>query len=415
MGEMKVLWIVNVAFPEICHVLGLEKTVIGGWLYAYRQALKDSFNNIKLYIISPYNGSEIRRVESNGDVFYVFPDSLGKNSLFEFYKDLNDKIQPDVVHIHGTEFFHSFAFLEVNGNKNVLVSIQGLVSVYSKYFYGNISKMSLMKFVSLRDILKGDTLWKKKSIFVKNGKTERELIRRANFIAGRTSWDYSNCWEFNRNMTYFKLNEALRPSFYENQWNINRCNRHTIFMSQTYYPIKGLHKMLEALPLVLSEYPDTELFLCGEDITQKPWYKITTYGKYIKYLIKKNKLEGCVHFLGIMSEKQMVEHYLSANVFVSPSSIENSSNSVCEAQLIGTPVISSYVGGIMDLVEDEKSGLLYRFEETCMLANKICRVFKNDELAQKLSHNARSVALVRHDRKAISDKLIDIYNYIRKI
>lgn len=412
MGKMRVVWIVNVVFPEICSVLGLEKTVIGGWLFAYKKALKESFSELELHIISPYKGRNIRKIESGGDVFYVFPENIEKEKLLLFYKKINAEVSPLLVHIHGTEFFHSYAYVEANGNDNVLVSIQGMVSVYARYYYGGIEHSDLRKYVSLRDILKGETIRKKRDLFVKNGKTETELIRKVKYIAGRTSWDYSNCWILNKSMNFFVLNEPLRSSFYENQWKIENCRRHSIFMSQTYYPIKGLHKMLEALPAILDVYPDTELFLCGENITDKPWYRRTTYGNYIKSLIEKYRLDDHVHFVGVMNEAQMVSHYLSANVFVCPSSIENSSNSVCEAQLLGTPVVSAYVGGLMDLVEDGRTGLLYRFEEVPMLANKICRIFENDDLAANISLNERKVALKRHDRMDIARELMSIYNSI---
>ena len=66
----------------------------------------------------------------------------------------------------------------------------------------------------------------------------------------------------------------------------------------------------------------------------------------------------------------------------------------------------------MDLIEDQKSGLLYRFEEAAMLAYKICSIFESDNLAYKLSVNEREVAMKRHDRKAIADSLYNIYTQI---
>ena len=77
------------------------------------------------------------------------------------------------------------------------------------------------------------------------------------------------------------------------------------------------------------------------------------------------------------------------------------------------PVISSYVGGMMDLVADGESGLLYRFEEVEMLAGKICSIFADDTLALRLSQGARAVATRRHDRAAIAESLWAIYKSVR--
>jgi glycosyltransferase involved in cell wall biosynthesis len=108
----------------------------------------------------------------------------------------------------------------------------------------------------------------------------------------------------------------------------------------------------------------------------------------------------------------MVEQYLGARLFVSPSMIENSSNSVCEAQLVGTPVVASLVGGTMDLVTHRHTGLLYRFEETAQLADYICELLGDDDLCCRLSDAERQTALARHDRTAIAHALMQIYEDI---
>lgn len=413
MGEkMKVLWIVNVVFPEVCDALGLPKTVIGGWLYSYRSAIKSLYLDLKLYIVSPYSGNDVRCIESKGDTFCVFPQSISKKDMQALYSEIHKDFNPDVVHIHGTEFYHSLSYVETCGGNDVLVSIQGLVSVYASYYYGGIDSSLFRHFLSLRDILKMETMSTRRNVFVKNGKYEKQLIRSVSNIAGRTSWDYANCWALNKDIRFFHLDELLRDAFYENVWSLNKCRRHSIFLSQVHYPIKGIHKFIEALPLILDVYPDTQVYLCGDDLSSRPWYRRDTYWNYVHWLIKKNGVRSHLHFLGRLNENQMVEQYLSANVFVCPSAIENSSNSVCEAQLLGTPVVASYVGGMMDLIVDERTGLLYRFEETAMLAKKVCELFANDDMAVRLSCQARETALARHDKVKVAKDLMNIYEII---
>ena len=108
----------------------------------------------------------------------------------------------------------------------------------------------------------------------------------------------------------------------------------------------------------------------------------------------------------------MADMYTKSNIFVSPSSIENSPNSLGEAQLIGTPVIASYVGGVPDMAKHEKTALLYRFEEYEMLAHFIVRIFANDSLAKSLSENGRITAEKRHDKKLNTTTMLDIYRDI---
>ena len=108
----------------------------------------------------------------------------------------------------------------------------------------------------------------------------------------------------------------------------------------------------------------------------------------------------------------MIKKYQKAHVFICPSSIENSPNSLGEAQLIGTPTIGSYVGGIPNMIQHHQTGLLYRFEEYEMLAKYICDIFENSTLALHLSQNAITAAEARHNVHDISKKMFNIYNEI---
>lgn len=117
----------------------------------------------------------------------------------------------------------------------------------------------------------------------------------------------------------------------------------------------------------------------------------------------------------MIDAERMVEQYRLANVFVCPSSIENSPNSLGEAQLIGCPVVASYVGGVPDMVENGRTGLLYRFEETEMLAAAICRIFGNDDLAKSLSKNGIDVAKERYDGIKNATRMMEIYNSISQL
>ena len=108
----------------------------------------------------------------------------------------------------------------------------------------------------------------------------------------------------------------------------------------------------------------------------------------------------------------MIDQYLKSHIFLCPSSIENSSNSIGEAQLLGVPCVASYVGGTPDMITDGRTGLLYRFEEYEMLAYNICQIFKNDRIAQELSLAEIAVATQRHDRRNNAIRMMEIYKNV---
>ena len=108
----------------------------------------------------------------------------------------------------------------------------------------------------------------------------------------------------------------------------------------------------------------------------------------------------------------MKERMLKSNVFVSPSSIENSPNSVGEAMILGVPCISSDVGGVKNMLKHGEEGLVYPFHDPYVLAHYIDEIFSSQSFAEKLSYNAKQHAETTHSQKINLKSLIDIYNQI---
>ena len=217
-----------------------------------------------------------------------------------------------------------------------------------------------------------------KKDFSKRGEYELELLRKLRNIIGRTPWDKAHAWAINSNADYFHVGETLRDPFYNHRWNYKNCIPYSIFVSQASYPIKGLHKLLEAMPIVCERFPQTTLYIAGPNIIDVPWYKESGYSKYLKKLIRKHGLSEKIIFTGPLDEDQICKRYLESNLFICCSCIENSPNSLGEAQMLGMPILASYVGGVPEIVNNDP-GILYRYEETEMLAKMICDIFSQGE------------------------------------
>ena len=414
---MKILWITNIVFPEISASLSCKQDFksSGGWMLG-AAGLLASRNDVHLCVatVSPLV-SQLRRIEGESVVYYVIPIGKGNNKVNDEYNDywikINKEFSPDVVHIHGTESSHGHAFMKACGSRNVVISIQGLISAYEYYYHYGISKSEIYKTITIRDLIKG-TIFSGKKKFKYSSMYELDMIKSAAHIIGRTSWDKARIWAINPNAKYHFCNETLRPEFYDGtRWSYEQCIRHTIFISQASYPLKGFHQILKALPLILRHYPNTMVKIAGHNPTAMDTLfqrlKLSGYGKYLKSLIRKYNLEKHIFFLGPLNAEQMKKEYLSANVFISPSSIENSPNSLGEAQILGVPCISSYVGGAMDMM-NENTENLYRFEEIEMLAYKVCRIFENQERQVDM----RTTAHNRHNAEENDHRLYNIYKEI---
>lgn len=376
----RILWITNIPLPPICEELGWTVPAVGGWMYSSLKRLVTADNDILIAVATVYNGSKVIKRNINGITYWVLPlngkSQVKYNSHLEpLWREVSKDFQPDVVHIHGSEYPHGLAYVRACGSKGVVVSLQGIISRVARYYAASIDSTSVKNYLTFRDIVKCDNLRKGQKSFDKRGQDEIRLLQSVGHIIGRTDWDKAHAWAINPDAQYHYCGETLRDSFYNHKWSYDKCEPHTIFVSQASYPIKGLHKLLDAMPLVLREYPDTKIYVAGDDPTAKPWWRITGYGKYLKHIIKRSSLERNIEFLGILSEDDMCRAYLRANLFVCPSAIENSPNSLGEAQLLGMPYLASFVGGIPEIVEYNPA-VLYRFEETEMLAKRICNMFE---------------------------------------
>lgn len=175
-----------------------------------------------------------------------------------------------------------------------------------------------------------------------------------------------------------------------------------------------MQQVIKALPIILQHYPDTQVYVAGNNFISTSLLRKNGFANYIQRLIRTYNVEHTIHFLGILSEEEMAEQYTKAHVFVCPSAIENSPNSVGEAQLIGTPCIASYTGGTMDMITDNETGFLYRYEETALLAQRVCELFENSKLCEKLMKNEREIAMLRHNKEINAQNLNNIYQSILK-
>ena len=112
----------------------------------------------------------------------------------------------------------------------------------------------------------------------------------------------------------------------------------------------------------------------------------------------------------------MREEYLKCGMFVCPSSIENSPNSIVEAALMGAPVIASRVGGIPDVLEDTLQCLLFDYsrkslEETAENLRKcILKVKSDPKGASERARAARARVLREHDAEVVACGIFTIYS-----
>lgn len=416
---MKIIWIFNL---PISHYLSAHgKDGVGAvWIEGIFD-LVASADEIQLSICFPAcQNEEIKQERIDNIDYYILKkyDNYKRNKLktVDTYRKVYDLANPDIIHVWGTEFQWILDAVSAAEEAGILykavVSLQGMCSAIAMHYYAGLPGRVIYGF-SLRDFLKHDNIWLQKKDFEKRGSYEQKIIKKIRYAIGRTDYDYAYSTVFHKDLKYFNCNETLRDIFYKNSWKYEKCHKHRILLSQGYYPLKGIHFVIKAVILVLEKYPDTEVLIAGPDIirgnSKTGYLRGSGYANYLRRLIKKNKLNGKVSFIGRQNTNEMCARYLESNVFISASSTENESNSLGEAKMLGMPVIASFVGGVSNRIKHREDGLAYQYDDFVMLARFICDIFDDPDLAIWYGSNARINEFKISDKKKNVERLLQIY------
>lgn len=416
---MKILWIVNLIPVEASKEMGFANEVLGGWVESMAKQLRKR-DDIELFVACKSNVNQFFDLAIDGVRYLSMPYSSKTKleTLEQACSKIIDKVQPDLIHIEGTEFLHAKAMMNMGKKYHIqtVVSMQGILNGYYNYQCGQLQIDDMMYSKSLTNIFAAWILHLRKRFwFMPRMKPEREIIEQAENILGRTTWDRAHTYAINPNAKYFSCNRVLRDSFYVTNWDIEKIERHSIYVGNGYFALKGLHFVIMALPQLIREYPDVKLYVAGykpyEENDSRSFIK-KGYAAYLKKLIKDLHVEKHVEFTGPLQANEVAEKLSKVNAYVLCSAIENSPNTLGEAMLVGTPCISAYVGGVSDMATDGKEALHYRCDEPNLLAWNIKQIFDNDELALQLSENGKKKASVTHDAEKNADQLCSIYKEI---
>lgn len=406
---MRILWLTNVVPGAVQKHLGGNAS--GGlWVDRVLTGLMTR-ENTTLRVLSR-DVSEASGTVSPNLSFRLFTEELPERyepALEKLFREELRTFQPDVIHIWGTEYGHTLAMVMAAGVEkrigNTVVSIQGLCSEIARHYADGLSNSVTYGF-SLRDLLRQDNVALQRRKFVHRGELEIEALKQARHVIGRTPWDYACTEKINPRRQYHFCNETLREPFYTDSWDYKACTKHRIFASSCAYPVKGFHYLLEAFAEVQKVYPDATISVTGRSVFQTG-LRSSGYEQYLAKQIRRMGAKEKVLFRGDLNAEQMKQEYLQANVFVMPSTIENSPNSLGEAMLLGVPCVAAEVGGTAALIRGGEEGILYRDPHT--LAQHILDVFAVEEKAGEMGSRAAVHARQTHDAEENLRTLTEIY------
>lgn len=421
--NMKILWFTNGMLPIVAADIGIKAGVNEGWLVGLSEQIIKAGEH-ELCVCFPQTiSSKLIQGKVNKIEYFGYPLCKSKELYDENLKSILCGViksaKPNVIHLMGSEYPHCYSMVSACEKcgvlEKVVVSIQGLISVYAGHTTTGISEDAL-KTISLKDVLRKTSLSDFTKHYSKRGEYEVKALSKVHNVIGRTTWDYACTGQINPNRKYYFNNETLRPSFYFDKWSVDYCEQHSIFFSQATTSIKGFHYLLQALPEIVKKNPDTKVYVAAYEKYDRykntPKWLRPQYANYICSLIDKYKLEKHIVYCGSLNEAEMKKRFLKSNVFVSSSTIENSPNSVGEAMLLGVPVVSSDVGGVRDLIRTNEEGFVYSVDAPYMLAHYINEIFADPEMAMRMSKREIERAEYLHNPEKNYQQLIEIYKKI---
>lgn len=353
-------------------------------------------DGITHYVVSNYHKSKKEKLIDLLEIENVTRDEIQWSHYENQLKMVIDDFKPDVIEIFGSEFYFSLA-ARVSKHIPTVLHFQGILSLYIYIFLPpGISKWQY--------IMSGKGLRGKYNNFQylaywqRSAYREKAVLKAVPHVIGRTDWDKQAIAVLNPNAKYHYGGEILRDVFYENKER-TIPSKITISSTISFPTYKGYDVILKVANILKNE-----LHL---DFV---W---NVYGNINPDFMEKQvglRHEGVdVRLCGVASPTQLRDALLESTMYFHPSYTENSPNSVCEAQILGVPVVASRVGGTDSLVEHGKTGFLYPVTDPYIAAYYIMYLVDNPDVNIAIGKAAKQVATARHDKKKIVNELMETY------
>lgn len=349
----------------------------------------------------PIQSPSKKRIKKLLYYWYGYKKEVFDFSIADKIKEVISDFKPDIIHIFGTE--SEMCCIVGETDIPCVIHIQGILNpITTTYFPPGMNERTFMSPKHIREF------WLRNGIVFNYRRmklsAERELkfIDKCRHFLGRTEWDRRITLLYNKDADYYHINEILRGDFYNaDKWSYKPGN---LSLTSTISPnvYKGLDLILKTAKLLKK----SNRTFC--------WTVIGIKESYFTRIIEKelgiNHKEVNVRYVGVKNSKEIIEQLYDSTIYVHPSHIDNSPNSLCEAQYLGVPCLATNVGGIPTIM-DNRHEYMVPANDPYMLASKII------SLGSDLNDNGyvnpyMKTAIARHAPQRIVESLKDAYKNI---
>lgn len=414
---MRVLWFTNTPSLATQQITG-QSGIGGGWIESLERHL-GSRKDVELGVAFRWKTSRVSHfaLEPGGVTYYQLPQyPFGKwarlmgrlrtqiepeQEIDDFLEVIED-FQPDVINIFGSE--QGFGRIIPRTDIPVIIWIQGNMTVYTHKWFSGIRPWQVILGTPFVELLKGNSQLHDYFQAIKIAKRERDFFAQARHLSGRTDWDRRLTATLAPKARYHHCDEVMRPAFYTRAWTAHNSREKTVLLTTIRTNIyKGLETLFRTAALLNSLIGDRFIWRVAGIAPQDVLVRVTQRALRFDYR------DLPVELLGNRTSEQLIDELIYTDLFVHPSHIDNSPNSVCEAMLMGVPVVATNAGGIPSLINNHKDGLLVQDGDPWALAGAILELVRDPEKAAALGQKARERGLVRNDPEKICNDLVGIY------
>ena len=163
---------------------------------------------------------------------------------------------------------------------------------------------------------------------------------------------------------------------------------------------KGVRYLIDAMPQVLKELPDSTLVIVGDGPLRNE----------LETQAQRQGVGGNVRFVGALPREALSPYYAAADVFVGPS-IETASGDTeglpvvfAEAMASGCAVVGTAVGGTSDIIRHRETGLLVESASSEALATAINELLSSAAEARRMAVRGRRWVKQQFDSQRVADR-----------
>jgi glycosyltransferase involved in cell wall biosynthesis len=412
----RVLWFTNT--PSLASRILGEESYLGGWISSLEKEISQ-IPEVELAIAFPCSKPiddfaiestkyyPISQKKEKGKISGLWERWIHKIESSEellAYRRIISNFNPDIIHVFGSE--RSFGLIADGSEIPLILQIQGNLSVYLEKWFSGISFLEVVRHCRKKDFALGYGIFHSYFLFKKRADRERNIFERCHFFIGRTDWDKRVTGILAPKGKYFHCDEILRKEFRDARWHYRQKTKKILVTTISPLIYKGLETIIKTANLLRTKGNfDFEWIVAGvngkEDIIT-----ITEHAS------RQSFVENNIRFAGSLNANELINKLLNADCYVHPSHIENSPNSICEAMMVGVPIIATYAGGTPSILLNGEEGILVQDGDPFAMAGAIIELINSPERMNYYSDNARQKALTRHNPDTIVNSLINIYKEV---